>query len=162
MTKFAPGSCRRTSLHIHATKTEGFRTKGARNRLLSKLGQCRFDDGKLNDKSMARAGFRLTYKHFILANPYDEALQASEVVCEWPGSYDARNNFCSMPRAPPCVIILLAIQTFLCSFLFLLLRKKVTINAQHNDKGDQWRWKEIWWGDRPYARENSCETITAE
>lgn len=32
----------------------GFQMRGARNRLLSKLGQCRFGDGKLNNKSIAR------------------------------------------------------------------------------------------------------------
>lgn len=57
--EFAPGSCRRTSLHtyLHGENRGIPDARGARNRLLSKLGQCRFGDGKLNDKSMARAGF---------------------------------------------------------------------------------------------------------
>lgn len=66
MMEFAPGSCRRTSLRIylHGENRGIPDARGARNRLLSKLGQCRFGDGKLNDKSMARAGFpKSTFWH---------------------------------------------------------------------------------------------------
>lgn len=86
--EFAPGSCCRTSLHTYLHGRNGENrgipdARGARNRLLSKLGQCRFGDGKLNDKSMIRAGFpKSTFCHIsvLFSRRQDEALQVREAT----------------------------------------------------------------------------------